>query len=200
MTTPEPVQFDKDGIPLRGTGDTHVWVLDPTITEPVEDPARAELRSFFRSLGAGARRRVRRVLPTQVSTRIGLVAGALALAFAALAANSWAHSPPDDVPLELQAAWGTTTPSYADRQFWIGKHQIAFQVGPSRSDVAIFPIAAISRQRRGDTTDFRIEYGRAGETSVFAFKHTQLPQPRIVFLHQATMVWSVIPDLHPPVK
>lgn len=190
--------------PVSEASPDYVIVVNPEgeLVSPPADPAeRAELRDFFRGLGTGVRRRYRKVVPAPVRTRAGLVTAAAALAIALLAYQTWRERPPAELPIQLQGAWGTTAPSYSDRAFWIGKHQVAFQTGPTREDINVFPVSHLAvKEVRGDTTAYDLEYGARGETSVFSFRHVSLPHPAIVFAHQSNVTWTVTPDLHPPVR
>ena len=95
----------------------------------------------------------------------------------------------------------TNAKSYADRGFWIGAHEVAFQVGPNPSDIERYTVTHIdTRSVRGDTVVYDIDYAVDGGTSRWSITHTQLPQPAIVFVHQPQMKWTVKPDVHPPVR
>ena len=171
--------------------------------EPVEEEAgRAELRDFFSmigGLGARARKQYQRVLPVRIRSRRGLVVASLTISLTALAVRSWASRPPAEMPPELQGAWTTTTPDYADLGFWIGKHQVAFKVGPKRDDITIFPVRHLTVSRtRGDTTWYVIQYAVDKGVNNWSVRHVSLPHPAIVFVHQPRMTWTVKPDLNSP--
>ena len=165
---------------------------------------REELREFFGAIsgfGARARRRYHRVVPVRIRSRRGLLVICCALTLGGLLYQSWSRRPPTEMPLALQGAWVTAAKRYADRGFWIGKHQVAFRVGPNPDAVNVYPVTHIdARLIRGDTTIYDIEYAVDGGTDRWSIKHVGLPYPAIVFVHQPQMTWTVTPDLRPPVR
>ena len=165
---------------------------------------RLELREFFASVdgvGARARRQYHRLIPAQVRSRRGLLVICALLSVAGCVYEGWSRRPPAEMPIELQGAWVTTAKGYADRGFWIGKHQVAFRVGPGPDEVEIYPVTHLdARPIRGDTTAYDIEYAVDGGTSRWSIRHAGLPHPVIVFVHQPQMTWTVTPDLRPPVQ
>ena len=115
--------------------------------------------------------------------------------------QTWSNRPLPAMPLALQGAWETSTPSYADRGFWIGKNQVAFRVGPNPGDVNVYPVTQIkARAGGGDTTAYDIEYAVDGGTDQWSFRYSGSPQPSIVFVHQPEMTWTVRPDSNPPIR
>jgi hypothetical protein len=169
-----------------------------------QDDGREELREFFAAIdgfGARARRQYHRIVPARVRSRRGLLVICCVLTFGGLVYKSSSRRPPAEMPIELQGAWVTTTKSYADRGFWIGKHQVAFRVGPNPDEIEVYPVTHIDMTSlRGDTTTYDIEYAVDGGRSRWSIRHSGLPQPAIVFVHQPQMTWTVTPDLHPPVR
>lgn len=196
------VKVDKDGIPEEVTPD-HVWELNPEIVPEAVDPGREELRDFFAMVGgfgSRARRSYERIVPAPLRSRTALVVASLAASISILAIKSWGQRPPTELPIELQGAWTTTAPTYADRGFWIGKHRIAFRVGPAPEDVHVYTVSRLHVvKQHADSTWYDIEYTVPGGTSHWPFMHANLPQPAIVFAFQH-VVWRVKPDGNSPVK
>ena len=176
--------------------------IDGTVT-PLP-PGRGALREFFVSvsgLDGGRRRRYQAILRRQIRSRKGFVRLCFGLSLGGLVYQAQARRAPSEMPLELQAEWTTSTPGYADRPFWIGHHQIAFRVGPAPNDINVYNVTHVdSIPMRGDTTRYDIEYAVDGGKSRWSIRHSQLPQPEIVFIHQPQIHWGVKPDLHPPVR
>lgn len=181
----------------------------PAVLGEVADSAppaegREELREFFASVsgfGGRVRRRYHRIVPARIRSRRGLLVICCVVAFGGLVYQSWSRRPPTEMPIELQGAWVTTAKSWTDRGFWIGKHQVAFRVGPAPDEIEVYSVTHIdTRSTRGDTTIYDIEYAVDGGRNRWSIRHTGLPQPAIVFVHQPQMTWTVKPDLHPPVQ
>ena len=165
---------------------------------------REELREFFATisgLGARARRRYHRSVPARIRSRRGLLVICCIVTIGGLVYQSWSRRPPTEMPVALQGAWVTAAKSYAGRGFWIGKHQVAFRVGPDPDEVEVYTVTHIdARSIGGDATIYDIEYAVDGGTDRWSIKHVGLPHPAIVFVHQPQMTWTVTPDLHPPVR
>lgn len=168
-----------------------------------EPDGRHELREFFGSVsgfGRRARRQYHRIVPRRIRSRRGLLVACCVATCGGLVYNAWSARPPREMPIELQANWVTTNKGYADRPVWIGKHQVGFRVGPNPEDIEVYNVTHVDRRSvRGDTVTYDIEYAVAGGTSRWSIRHSDLPQPAIVFVHQPQMTWTVKPDLHPPV-
>jgi hypothetical protein len=203
MNNPMQVRTDKDGIPTSEASPDHIWELNPDAPAVEVEPGREELLEFFTMIGgfgARARRGYQRYVPERIRSRTGLVVMSLVVSFAALAIKSWAQRPPSELPLELQGKWSTLHEGYTDTPFWIGEHQVAFQVGPRREDVNIFPVRHITVDRaHGDTTWYTITYAVDGGVNNWSIRHVALPHPAVVFVHQQQMTWTVKPDLNSPV-
>jgi hypothetical protein len=204
MNTPRRGSTDHDGIPANRPSADHVWELHPEIEPVAVDPGREELREFFGmigGLGARARRRYEALIPARVRSRTGLIAMALVASFVALAIRSWLRRRPSELPIELQGAWSTNFKDYADRGFWIGRQAVAFQVGPNREDVNVFPVTHLAVERsRGDTTWYTITYAVDGGSNNWSIRHVSLPHPAIVFTHQPQMTWTVMPAVNSPAR
>lgn len=198
---PSPVSVDAQAAPDASVPDLAAVLSE--VTEGRDGIARRELRDFLASV-SGFRSRHRSKSSEErrkVATRVGLVATCCLLAVGGLVAQTMLQRAPSELPIQLQGAWVTTAKDYADRGFWIGKHQVAFRVGAGAEDIQVFSVVHITEQPlRADTTVYDIEYGEPGATVQWSFKHAGLPHPGIVFTHQPQMTWTVKPDLHPPVR
>ena len=177
-------------------------VGEVTASAPPTD-GREELREFLSMFSGFVARRPHPdpvIVPVPVRSRRGLVAACGIVVLAGLLYQSWPHHRPTEMPRALVGAWVTDTKSYADRGFWIGQHQVAFRVGPKPDEINVYPVTLIdARSVRGDTTLYDIDYAVDGGTNRWSFRHVNLPQPEIVFVHQPQMTWTATPDRHPPI-
>lgn len=138
--------------------------------------------------------------PEPGRSRPALVAACILVALGCAAYLLWPAPPTGDLPQAIRGAWITTDTGYADRGFWIGAREVAFQVAPDRHKVAVYPLERFGASSAGgDTTRYDLEYRVDGGTARWSFRFIAGSPDAIVFLHQPRMTWFRTPDSSPPV-
>jgi hypothetical protein len=168
---------------------------------------RGQLREFLETLGGFAPRTPKPEPPPgdepapARGSRSWVLIATFVVTLGVFLYTSWSNRPLPEMPSALLGAWATSTPSYADRGFWIGKRQVAFRVGSKPGDVNIYSVTRIgTRTVRGDTATYDIEYAVDGGTNQWSFRYSGAPRPAIIFVHQPELTWTPTPDPSPPIR